>query len=353
MSYNKRFIIDIDDTISFTTSRDWANARPDNQVINKINKFYDQGWEIWLVTARGQLSCGGDPIKAEKKYGKLIRDWMSKHGVKYHKISFQKFLGAYYVDDKALTPEEFIDLDIRRFDDGWSGADVEKRGDRIYKTHENSLEAARWYEMAAPFVNVPVIHSLVGKTITMEYLENNEQHFKLAHVNEAINTFSLYKTITPFSTYISRIINHCNINDDFHEIVDVLDDNYKFFNDRSSFMHGDMSLDNLIQTNKGLYFIDPIYSEEQWSSYLLDITKMMHSYRRYNRMFEYEIFLNVWIKNGENEYILRLLEITQWIRIIRYVPEPKYKKQIIDITKTLLYDIIKNQNKYLKNEEKI
>lgn len=344
-AYSKRFIIDIDDTISFTTSRDWENARPDLQVINKINKLYDQGWEIWLVTARGQLSCGGDPIKADAKYGKIIREWMTKHGVHYHKISFQKFLGAYYVDDKALTPEEFIKLDIRRFDDGWSGAAVEKRGDRIYKTHKNSLDAAKWYEMAAPFVNVPVIHSLVGKTLCMEYLENNEQHFKLDDVNKAIETFSLAKPNNiPFSTYMGRIIEHCDVNNDFHEILDLLDADYKFFNDHSSFMHGDMSLDNLIQTDKGLYFIDPIYSENQWSSYLLDITKMMHSYRRYNRMFEYEIFTNTWAKKlSISKYLLQLLEITQWIRVIKYIPAENSKQEFHKKTKQMIKDIIKNK----------
>ena len=342
MSYDKRIICDIDDTISMTTTRDWVNATPIWPVINKINKLYDQGWEIWLVTARGQLSFGGDIEKSEAINGPIIRAWMEKHGVKYHKLSFQKFLGAYYVDDKALTPEAFVDLDIRKIESGWSGAGVEKRGDRIFKTHSNSIDAARWYNMAAPFVNVPIIHSLVGQTLCMEYLQETEQHFKMDDINKAIKTFSMYKTYTPFSKYIEKIQDHCKSNKDFFNIINLLDAEYKFFDSQSTFMHGDMSLDNLINTQKGLYFIDPIYSENEWSSYLLDITKMMHSYRRYNRMFEYEVFMKNWTKDI-SQYRLQLLEVSQFVRVIKYIPDEKVKKEFHQLTNTLLNNLIQNK----------
>ena len=68
---------------------------------------------------------------------------------------------------------------------------------------------------------------------------------------------------------------------------------------------------------------------------------MLHSYRKYNRMFEYEVFLNTWIKRGEDEYILRLLEVTQWIRVVKYIPDPIVKKDILEKTKLLLDEVIK------------
>jgi hypothetical protein len=71
------------------------------------------------------------------------------------------------VDDKSLTPEEFHELDIREIKTGWSGAIVEKRGDRIYKTNPDSLDAAKWYAMASPLVNVPIIYNVIGNTIAM------------------------------------------------------------------------------------------------------------------------------------------------------------------------------------------
>ena len=101
-------------------------------------------------------------------------------------------------------------------------------------------------------------------------------------------------------------------------------------------MHGDFSLDNLIQTDKGLFFIDPIYNENQWSSYLLDISKLLHSYHRYNRMFEHEIFMNMWIDKNITSYRLKLLELTQFIRVLKYIPDDKVRKEFHEKSKTLI-----------------
>ena len=39
--YHKRIICDIDDTISITKNRDWENAEPIRNVIDKLNYLYD------------------------------------------------------------------------------------------------------------------------------------------------------------------------------------------------------------------------------------------------------------------------------------------------------------------------
>ena len=339
MAYDKRIIVDFDDTIAITTTRDWENATPVFPVINKINSLYDKGWEVWIVTARGQLSCNGDFQKADQKYRLIIENWLKKHSVKYHLLSFEKRLASYYIDDKSLNIQEFIDLEIREIKTGWSGAKVEKRGNRIFKTHYDSLNAAKWYNMAAPLTNVPIVHSMIGQTLSLEYLESNGKYFKIDEVNDAITKFSLYKINQPFQKYIDRIKSHCKENEDFYDIITLLENVKKYCDKHGTFMHGDLSLENLIQTDDGLYFIDPVYKEDQWSSYLLDISKMMHSYRKYNRMFEYEVFLNTWVKRGEDEYILRLLEVTQWIRVIRYIKDPIVKRDMKEKTLKLLNDI--------------
>jgi len=342
MAYEKRIIVDFDDTIATTTTRDWNTAIPHWDVVNKMNNLYDKGWEVWIVTARGQLSCNGDWAKADKKYRKNIEEWLANHSVKYHKLKFEKYLASYYIDDKAMLPDDFVDLEIREIKTGWSGAKVEKRGDRIFKTHHDSLDAARWYNMAAPLINVPIVHSMIGETLSLEYLEDNGAFFKMDDVNDAIEKFSMYKTHEPFKRYIERMASHVKANNDFQDIIPLLMElNSDQLGLVGSFMHGDLSLENVIQTDKGLYFIDPIYNEDQWSSYLLDISKMLHSYRKYNRMFEYEVFLNTWVKRGEDEYVLRLLEVTQWIRVVKYIVDPVVKKDIREKTKLLLNEVIK------------
>jgi len=44
---------------------------------------------------------------------------------------------------------------------------VEKRGDRIFKTHHDSLNAAKWYQMASPLVNVPIVYNVIGNTLSL------------------------------------------------------------------------------------------------------------------------------------------------------------------------------------------
>jgi capsule biosynthesis phosphatase len=335
-NYHKTLVVDVDDTISVTTTHDWENATPMWETINKLNKLHDEGWTVILMTARGQVSCEGDFQKADEKYREKMEAWLHRHGVKYDMLSFEKYLGAYYIDDKSMTPEQFIELDIRRIETGWSGAEVEKRGNRVYKTWKDSLNAAKWYDKAAPLINVPIVYNVIGNTIAMEFLEDNGKRFKISEVVEMIEIMSMYKTYVPFKHYVTKIEDHCLFNNNFFKILDYLDFRKEFEETYNTFCHGDFSLENLIQTDKGLYLIDPIWDENNWSSYILDISKMLHSYRKYNRMFEYEVFLRTWIKKGLDEKLLKIFEVTQWIRVIKYVTDEKLKQEYTELTNSLI-----------------
>ena len=39
--YNKRIILDFDDTLAYTSNRDWANAKPNTALIEKCNSLFD------------------------------------------------------------------------------------------------------------------------------------------------------------------------------------------------------------------------------------------------------------------------------------------------------------------------
>lgn len=337
--YHRTIVCDVDDTISSSTDHIWENAKPIQQTIDKINSLYDEGWIIILLTARGQLSCNGDSEAAEKKYRVRMETWLKVHGVKYHFLSFEKYLASYYIDDKSLTPEQFYDLDIRVIKSGWSGAKVEKRGNKIYKTHTDSIDAAKWYAKAEPIINTPKVYSVIGNTICLEYLQDSGRGFKIDELNGIINKFSMYKTYVPFETYIKRIEDHCKVNRDFFDIIPIMWKEKDYFNKFSTFMHGDLSLENVIDTDNGIFLIDPIYNTDSWSSFLLDITKMLHSYRKYNRMFEYEVFKNTWLRNKDmdiREDMLLLLEATQFIRVIKYCKIDDVKKDLIRVTHDLI-----------------
>ena len=104
----KRIIVDIDDTLCVVKNRDFINATPIQKVIDKVNEFYDKGYEIVISTARGQNSCN-TPEEMQEKYFKVTKEWLDKAGVKYHKLEIgYKQNADMYVDDKAIRPDKFV-----------------------------------------------------------------------------------------------------------------------------------------------------------------------------------------------------------------------------------------------------
>lgn len=335
MAYPRSIVCDIDDTISFTTDRDWENATPNMALIAKLNSLYDNGWEINYYTARGTLSCKTRE-DASSKYRFDIELWFKKNNVKYNKLSFDKPLASYYIDDKAITPEGFLDLDIEVMHGGLSGAQIERRGDKVYKTHSNSLEVAQWYKEASNIIKSVKVHSVVGNTLCIDFIESTDQP-KIDQIEFIINRFSNVPTFIPFSTYKARVNDHLKLyNVDYTKCVQELMYLYEeFYNENKSFSHGDMSLDNMIVNNDVLYLIDPNHPKNLYSSYLLDVSKVMHSAKRFNKPHIYDYFANAY-RHCIRE--IKLLEVTHWVRMIKY-ERPANINNIDNIIRELLKEI--------------
>lgn len=108
MNKYKRIIVDIDDTLCVVENRDFINAKPIKEVIEKVNEYYDKGYEVVISTARGQNSCK-TVEEMQNKYYEVTKNWLNKNGVKYHKLEIgYKQNADMYVDDKAIRPDEFI-----------------------------------------------------------------------------------------------------------------------------------------------------------------------------------------------------------------------------------------------------
>lgn len=104
----KRIIVDIDETLCNVVNRDFVNAIPNQAVIDKVNEYYDKGYEVIISTARGQNSCN-TPEEMRKKYESITKQWLETAGVKYDdlEIGYKKNADL-YVDDKAIRPDEFV-----------------------------------------------------------------------------------------------------------------------------------------------------------------------------------------------------------------------------------------------------
>jgi len=104
----KTIVVDVDETLCIVENRDFVNAKPIQEVIDKVNEYYDNGYKVIISTARGQKSCK-TPEEMDKKYREVTENWLKEHNVKYHSLEIgYKKNADMYIDDKAVTPDEFV-----------------------------------------------------------------------------------------------------------------------------------------------------------------------------------------------------------------------------------------------------
>lgn len=94
-----KLIVDIDGTIC-SQEQDYSQAKPFLERIAHLNKLYDEGCTIIYYTARG-TETGIDWREITEKQ---FDDW----GVKYHDLMFGKPSADYYIDDKGIEYERWV-----------------------------------------------------------------------------------------------------------------------------------------------------------------------------------------------------------------------------------------------------
>ena len=326
---HKRIVLDFDDTLAFTTNRDFNNATPNIELIAKTNQLYNEGWQIDIFTARGSLSCKTRK-EAKEKYGFQIEQWLLDYGVKYHSLSFDKPLAAYYIDDKGISPEQFLKTDIKNLD-GLSGADIYTDGKLVHKTDARAHDVVEWFKVVSEHgVNVPKTQRVVGETITMEYVEHDEDYFKnntykgLALIQENLEKFKSIKIKkkTSFFDYIQRIKSHVDICDDLKEniyldLIDVGELN-------ESFSHGDFGVKNMLFDKDKLTLIDPI--PEVFGCTELDIAKFIASlyingYKNDDILLSKRVLM---CYNNINENDINILIRSELARVVKYHPNKEF-----------------------------
>ncbi len=330
MNFHKRIILDFDDTLAFAKNRDWMNARPNDRLIKKTNNLYDQGWRVDIYTARGSISCATRE-EAAAKYQPDMEKWLERNNVKYHSISFDKPLAAYYIDDKAMTPEEFLDVGIQKLEGGLSGADIYTDGKMVHKQDKNAHAVRAWYDSVFG-INVPLIDRVVGDTITMEYIEHDKQFFKnnmyiaLGLIQDTLS--SLRACPVPndgleYKDYCYRIMDHAEASGQ-QQFIDVAKKITEYSLNRS-FSHGDFGITNMLFTkDQYLFLIDPIPNVFGCSE--LDAAKFVASLyiNKYPPHTRTTAFKAMAIYNNINMEMLTNLVASEVIRVYKYHPNKEF-----------------------------
>jgi len=82
--------IDIDGVLSEIKQPIYSKAKPIKDAKKAINLFKDKGYAIYFYTGRHIL-----------KRDETV-EWLSKHGLNYDHIVFNKPVAKYYIDDNAI-----------------------------------------------------------------------------------------------------------------------------------------------------------------------------------------------------------------------------------------------------------
>jgi len=112
---SKTMVVDVDDTILTTKNRDYENSLPVAPVVDKLREAKAQGWHIILFTARGMGRSNGNISLVKDEVIDEIASFCDKWNVPYDELMVGKPWAAMYVDDKAVTPEQFANMDL----DAW------------------------------------------------------------------------------------------------------------------------------------------------------------------------------------------------------------------------------------------
>jgi len=93
------YCFDIDGTICVTNGLDYESSEPIVERIEKINQLHAEGHIIKFLTARGSQT-GIDWTEVTKSQ---LMVW----GARYHELHLGKPFADYYVDDKAISDQDF------------------------------------------------------------------------------------------------------------------------------------------------------------------------------------------------------------------------------------------------------
>lgn len=94
------YCFDIDGTICSNTDGEYEDAKPFLEIIERVNRLFDEGNTIYFYTARGATTG--------KDWSEKTKSQLQKWSVKYHQVFFGKPTADIYIDDKAMSLKDWL-----------------------------------------------------------------------------------------------------------------------------------------------------------------------------------------------------------------------------------------------------
>jgi len=112
----KRLVIDLDGTLTLDgDGESYADKAPNLAVVAQLRRYRDDGFTIIIATARNMRSFNGSIGLINARTLPGIIDWLARHDIPYDELHVGKpWCGGqgFYVDDKAVRPDEFCALSL-------------------------------------------------------------------------------------------------------------------------------------------------------------------------------------------------------------------------------------------------
>ena len=104
----KVIAFDLDDVLCYRESEEgkidkYKSCKPINQMIEIVNKCYDQGNKIIIYTARGMTTQKGNINMVYSKLYEMTKKQLNEWGIKYHELVMGKIHYDLLIDDKAIN----------------------------------------------------------------------------------------------------------------------------------------------------------------------------------------------------------------------------------------------------------
>ena len=107
-------VIDLDGTLTVDdASLPYAERRPNTAVVAKLREYRAQGFSVAIYTARNMKTHAKSLGLITAATVPVILEWLKAHDVPFDELHVGKPWaeeGGFYVDDRAVRPDEFVNL---------------------------------------------------------------------------------------------------------------------------------------------------------------------------------------------------------------------------------------------------
>ena len=112
---DKTIVMDLDGTLceKKREGESYADVEPRRDVVEQVRRYKSQGFYIVIATARNMRTFDGNVGRINANTLPVILEWLKKHDVPYDEIHVGKpwqGQGGFYVDDKAVRPDECVNM---------------------------------------------------------------------------------------------------------------------------------------------------------------------------------------------------------------------------------------------------